>query len=204
MQACSSQPSQLEQICIQAIRAQDGTSQLQAGSDFREEPTCPSRGTKLQPAHEVILRIECITERQMKVQHSSCPLASLYQLHLSSQMNKQSHRTKSPNIQLVVHLVLNIPSPHANSPWEANISVHLLQPVGIMHHNLASSAQQCSQGSVMLNRSQKFTSHFCKVHQFCCRWSRCQNVLHLQMSAFRSPSVQASWRNIPDHSHHPF
>lgn len=61
--------ARLEQICIQALKAQQDPSQTYRTQDLEQQQEQPSSSRTVCPKHqsEVILRIECITERQMKV-----------------------------------------------------------------------------------------------------------------------------------------
>ena len=61
--------TQLEQICIQAFKAQEDHPSTYQNQDLEQQKEQPSASRDVCPMHqnEVILRIECITERQMKV-----------------------------------------------------------------------------------------------------------------------------------------
>lgn len=61
--------TQLERICIQALKAQEDRSPSYQTEDLEQQKEQPvsSCDICLQHQNEVILRIECITERQMKV-----------------------------------------------------------------------------------------------------------------------------------------
>lgn len=67
--------SQLEQICVQAIKAQNDTAQPHQEPPLNGKAGLPSqdRGSQPQLGGDVILKLECMTDRQMKVCSQSLP-----------------------------------------------------------------------------------------------------------------------------------